>query len=60
MAEWSRADADVATRVGHVQGQQAGGLNGAYTVICSEVTWRIGHFLGVGVIRSIPSARQRD
>jgi hypothetical protein len=32
MAERSRAGADVATRVAHLRGQQAGGLNGPYTL----------------------------
>jgi Ca2+-binding RTX toxin-like protein len=38
MAEWSRSDVDVATRVAHLRGQQAGGLNGPYTLTPATVT----------------------
>jgi Ca2+-binding RTX toxin-like protein len=38
MAEWSRADVDVATRVAHLRGQQEGGLNGPYFLTPATVT----------------------
>jgi Ca2+-binding RTX toxin-like protein len=38
VAEWTRRDADVATRVAHLRGQQAGGLNGPSTLTAATVS----------------------
>jgi hypothetical protein len=36
-AEWRRTDADLATRIGHLNGSQGGGLNGAYQLNATTV-----------------------
>jgi Ca2+-binding RTX toxin-like protein len=37
-AEWSRTDADYLTRIAHLNGSQAGGLNGGYLLTSQTVT----------------------
>src|SRR5262249_61406382 len=36
-AEWRRTDADLATRIGHLNGSQSGGLNGGYLLNTTTV-----------------------